>query len=61
MKQKLLQPKYKGIVSIEEAIFLRRSVRNFKDVKINEEQLSQLLWSAYGVTDKKNNFKSVSS
>ncbi len=61
MIQKLIQPKYKGMVSVEEAIFLRRSVRNFKDVKINEEKLSQILWSAYGVTERINNFRSIPS
>lgn len=61
MRQKLVEPRYKGTLSLEEVIKKRRSVRNFKNIKIKEENLSQILWSAYGITDIKNNFKSIPS
>jgi SagB-type dehydrogenase family enzyme len=47
---KLPAPKYKGKVSVEEAIYLRRSVRKYKDLPLSIEQVGQLLWSAGGVT-----------
>jgi len=61
MREKLPNPSLLGKISVEEALSTRRSVREFKDKNITTEQLSQLLWSAYGVTDKKNNFKTTPS
>lgn len=61
MRQKLPLPNYKGKVSLEETIFKRRSIRKFKPVQLSSQQISQLLWSAYGVTDDKNMFKTVPS
>ncbi|MEW6557925.1 MAG: SagB/ThcOx family dehydrogenase [Elusimicrobiota bacterium] len=48
----LPQPKLKGTISLEETIFKRRSVRNFQNKKLTPEQISQLLWSAQGLTSK---------
>jgi SagB-type dehydrogenase family enzyme len=45
--------KTSGSVSVEEAIGHRRSVREFAERPISLEELSQLLWSAQGVTDGK--------
>ena len=39
-----------GDMSVEEALMNRRSRRNFQDRAISEEQLSQILWAAYGIT-----------
>ena len=39
-----------GSMSVEEALSNRRSRRNFQDVPISKEQLSQILWAAYGIT-----------
>ena len=39
-----------GDVSVEQALASRRSRRNFQDRAISAEQLSQILWAAYGVT-----------
>ncbi|MFA5375267.1 MAG: SagB/ThcOx family dehydrogenase [Dehalococcoidia bacterium] len=47
---KLPAPKLKGDTSIEEALFKRRSVRDYKSDAITLEQLSQLLWSGQGIT-----------
>ena len=39
-----------GDMSVEMALAARRSRRNFQDRAISAEQLSQILWAAYGVT-----------
>jgi SagB-type dehydrogenase family enzyme len=57
----LPQPLTKSGVSLEEAIIKRRSVRNLKDVPLTQEEISQLLWSAQGVTDKNSKYRSAPS
>ena len=47
---KLPRPRFKGKISVEQAVRLRRSTRNFPGKPIALEQLSQLLWAAQGVT-----------
>lgn len=47
---KLPIPKHQGTVSVEQAIFQRRSVRNYKDEALTLEEVSQLLWAAQGKT-----------
>lgn len=47
---KLPSPITRGKLSLEQAISKRRSVRRFKAEPITLEQLSQLLWSAQGIT-----------
>jgi SagB-type dehydrogenase family enzyme len=47
---KLSEPMLKGSVSLEETLGKRRSVREFSDKRLSEEELSQLLWSAQGIT-----------
>ncbi len=52
----LPKPLHSGEVSIEEALWKRRSVRNYKTESLQLEEISQLLWAAQGVTgdeDKK--------
>jgi SagB-type dehydrogenase family enzyme len=44
-------PLRQGRMSLEEAIARRRSVREFKPEALTESELSQLLWSAQGITD----------
>ena len=47
---KLPPPLLKGKVSLEEAITKRRSVRRYRPESLALFQLSQILWSAQGVT-----------
>lgn len=47
---RLPSPKYRGKVSVEEAIFKRRSIRRYKDELLTLEDVSQLLWAAGGMT-----------
>jgi SagB-type dehydrogenase family enzyme len=48
---KLPNPRYKGSVSIEEALLKRRSVRDYKNESLTLADVSQLLWAAQGITD----------
>lgn len=48
---KLPKPTYRGMI-LEEAIEKRRSVRNYSDKPLSLPQLSQLLFSAQGLTGK---------
>lgn len=56
---KLPKPKEKGSISIEEALNLRRSVRNYKKGFLNLEQISQLLWAAFGKNLHRRTFPSA--
>lgn len=47
----LSKPSFDGKVSVERAIKERRTVRDFRPKLLTLAQLSQLLWSAQGVTD----------
>jgi SagB-type dehydrogenase family enzyme len=47
---RLPSPRHRGEVSLEEAIFRRRSIRRFKDEPLTLKEVSQLLWSAGGKT-----------
>jgi SagB-type dehydrogenase family enzyme len=45
------EPRQEGDMTLEEAIKARRSVRDYTDQALSEEQVSQLCWAAQGVTD----------
>jgi len=47
---KLPEPLLKSNVSIEEALQQRRSVREYADEALTIQEISQLLWAAYGIT-----------
>ncbi len=47
---KLPPPQLKGKMSLEEAIASRRSVRKYRSEPLTPSQLSQILWSAQGIT-----------
>lgn len=47
----LPQPKTESKISIEEAILKRRSVREYKDEPLTLKEISQILWSAQGITN----------
>jgi SagB-type dehydrogenase family enzyme len=49
---KLPPPELKGKVSLEEAIAKRRSVRRYRQEPLTLFQLSQILWSAQGITGR---------
>jgi SagB-type dehydrogenase family enzyme len=47
-------PAYRGL-SVEEAIYKRRSIRNYSEKPVSLKELSQLLFAAQGVTGKSDN------
>ncbi|MDK2783749.1 MAG: hypothetical protein PWQ32_1338 [Thermococcaceae archaeon] len=49
MKVELPAPRLKGEMSVEEAINLRKSIRKYKDEPLTLEEVSQILWAAYGI------------
>lgn len=57
----LPEPVLKGRVSVEESIAKRRSVRAFTDYRLTDQELSQLLWAAQGITDRENGFRAAPS
>ncbi len=50
-----------GKVSLEEAIARRRSCRRFFPRELTAEQISQLLWSAAGITESKKGHRAAPS
>jgi len=46
----LPDPKYSGKTAIEEALLKRKSVRNYTNETLSLSDVSQLLWSAQGIT-----------
>jgi len=58
---KLPSPQLEGKMSVEEALARRRSRRVFKDNSLTMEQVSQLLWSAQGITEERRGFKTAPS
>ncbi len=57
----LPEPSYKGEKSLEEAIEQRRTIRDFKSNSLTIKNLSQILWAADGITDKRRMFRSAPS
>jgi SagB-type dehydrogenase family enzyme len=57
----LPQPQLKGKISVEQAISQRRSKRNFSTEGLTLEQISQLLWSAQGITGEQGKFRTAPS
>jgi SagB-type dehydrogenase family enzyme len=47
--------------SLEECIELRRSVRSYKDKALTLQQISNILWTAQGVTEDRYGFRAVPS
>jgi SagB-type dehydrogenase family enzyme len=58
---KLPEPKYNSNVSIEKALFERRSVREYKDRPLTLAEISQLLWASEGITDLRRGFRTAPS
>lgn len=57
----LPEPKLTGKMSVEESIVRRRSERSFSSQELSQEQISQLLWSAQGITEKNWGFRAAPS
>ncbi|MCX8152698.1 MAG: SagB/ThcOx family dehydrogenase [Archaeoglobaceae archaeon] len=57
----LPMPKKYSNMSVEEAILLRRSVREYEDKPVDLEHLSLMLWAAYGITDPRFGFRACPS
>ena len=49
----LPEPRYAGDVSVEQALRERRSVRSYKNAPLEMTEISQILWSAQGITSKR--------
>jgi len=47
---RLPEPRYDSKVSVEHALFSRRSVRHYKNESLTLSEVSQLLWAAQGIT-----------
>jgi len=58
---KLPQPVLKGEMSLEEALYKRRSVRQYSDEPLLLTAVSQLLWSAQGITDRNEGHRTTPS
>mgnify|MGYP005834836127 CR=1 FL=1 len=56
----LLEPQFTN-VSLEQCIQKRRSIRNFENKELSLQQISNLLWSAQGITDSIRKFRAVPS
>lgn len=61
MKEIKLPPPIKTNKVLEECIAKRRSIRKFKKDTLSLQQISNLLWAAQGITDKKRGFRAAPS
>jgi len=48
---RLPEPRYDSDISLEQSLVQRRSIRSYKAEPLGLQEVSQLLWSAQGVTD----------
>lgn len=57
----LPMPKLRGTMSVEEALSRRRSVREYLDEPLTLEELGQILWAAYGISETRWGFRTAPS
>jgi SagB-type dehydrogenase family enzyme len=57
----LPEPNLSGSISLEQAISMRRSVRQFADKPLNFVQMGQLAWAGQGITDKQRGLRAAPS
>lgn len=57
----LPQAKVAGLMSLEQSIAARRSIRAFVAKTLSIEQIGQLLWAAQGITDTKGRLRAAPS
>ncbi|MCL4458494.1 MAG: SagB/ThcOx family dehydrogenase [Chloroflexi bacterium] len=54
-------PRLSGQMSLEEAVMRRRSVRRYSRRELSLEEISQLLWVAQGITDRREGLRAAPS
>jgi SagB-type dehydrogenase family enzyme len=54
-------PSLKGNVSVEEALQSRRTIRQFAHRPLSLQQVAQLLWATYGVTESRRGLRATPS
>lgn len=57
----LPSPEFKSTTSLEEAILKRRSIRDYTNEPLSIKEVSQILWSAQGITDEASGLRSAPS
>ena len=57
----LPKPKSTGLMSVEEAIAKRRSIRRWEKYTLKLDELSQLLWAVQGITEESYGFRAAPS
>lgn len=57
----LPMPELSGVITLEQALASRRSIREYRSEPITMRELAQLLWSAYGITETRWGFKTTPS
>lgn len=60
-RMRLPEPAYDGGVSVERALRVRRSIREYEGRPLTVEQVSQLLWAAQGITEPVHGFRTAPS
>lgn len=57
----LPDPRQESQMSLESAIAGRRSIRDYRDRALTDDELSQLLWAAQGITDSRRGLRAAPS
>ncbi|AEH50270.1 SagB/ThcOx family dehydrogenase [Pseudothermotoga thermarum] len=58
---KLPDPAFDGTMSLERALYLRRSIRDYTDQPLTLQQLAQLLWATYGISEPEQKLRTAPS